>query len=237
MPIQRLASCVGLVGWGAIGLQEMQTTQKKIMGDQKSDSALVGFDACSYPIQKTELRPKLDGRFDDPLWPSIVAMPLDGVWVEDADSACDVRMAYDDDFLYIAVTNQRGAVNRQSPDQKLPEQLTFRFDTDRDYLTWFELQVDEDGQVIERCTDMEGWQPEWYFKTESEEKQWRLEAAIPIEQLRTGSLASNEIWAMAIQRAIPSRGVQTNRAVYADRLLLTSPTLVRFSDPIVPSER
>ena len=133
-------------------------------------------------------------------------------------------------FLFIAVTSRSGARDRNRRDPLMSESLTFRFDTDRDYLTWFELQVDEDGHVIERCTDMLGWQPEWYFKTESDDDGWRFEAAIPFAQLQTEPIAPNTIWAMAIQRAIPNQGVQMNRAMFADRLQLTSSTLVGFAE-------
>lgn len=228
-PIQRLANSQGLVGWRAIGIQELQANRWEKY-DAGQLSSLEGNEGSLYSIRRIESRPKLDARFVDQAWQTSVTMPLESVWIDDQLSACEVRMVHDDDFLFIAVACRRGTPASSQQQPPPPECLTFRFDTDRDYMTWFELQVDEAGHVTERCMDMESWQPEWYFKTETDDVGWRLEAAIPIAQLQTEPISSNRVWSFAIQRAIPNQGTQTNRAMYADRLLLTSPTLVRFCE-------
>jgi hypothetical protein len=164
----------------------------------------------------------------DPIWQSGEKMQLESVWMDNPSSTCEARIVHDGEFLFMAVTSHRGTPDYLRPQQHQPERLTFRFDTDRDYLSWFELQVDESGHTRERCTDMEGWQPEWYFKTVSTEDGWCFEAAIPIAQLQSEPYTANALWALAIERSIPDQGVQTNRAAYSDRLLLTSPMLIQF---------
>ncbi len=229
-PFRRLASSQGLVGWQAVGIQEICASSRMTEDKAHMASVIGKSDILQYSIRRTEGRPKLDGRLDDLAWQGSIAMRLESVWMDDPKSTCDVQMIHDGEFLFIAVKCNGGTQSLSNRSQSLPERLTFRFDTDRDYLTWFELQVDEAGNVTERCMDMQGWQPEWYFKSESGHDGWQLEAAIPIVQLQSEPLLSNPMWAMAIQRSIPNQGIQTNRAMFADRLLLTSPTLVRFCE-------
>lgn len=228
-PIKRLASCVGLHGWSTIAMQEL------LAGDHSSiaantEQASNSNSETAFPVSKSTQRPRLDGSLDDSLWTNIKAMPLDDVWKEDRLSKCTIQITHDDEFLFIAATCLRAPRTTEVPQIAKPESLTFRFDTDRDYLTWFELNVDQDGKVVERCTDMDGWQPKWYFKTESNENAWIFEAAIPIAELQSEPITSNSTWAIAIQRSIPNRGVQMSRAMYADRLLFTSSRLIRFHE-------
>jgi len=227
-PFRRLATSQGLVGWQAVGIQEVHASSHATEDQHYTTPSTGKSDLHQYAIRRIERRPKLDGRLDDEAWQGSLAMRLESVWLADKNATCEVQMVHADDFLFMAATCRGGTIDRSRRTQKSSEYLTFRFDTDRDYLTWFELQVDEAGNATERCMDMEGWQPEWYFKTKTDEDGWRLEAAVPIAQLQSESVASDGVWAMAIQRTMPNQGVQTNRAMFADRLLLTSPTLVRF---------
>ncbi len=228
--LQRLANSHGLVGWQAIGFQELPLNHRSLQENRFERTSIPELSSLPYPIRTVTGRPKLDGQLPEPIWQSGEALQLKSDWIDDPLSACEVRMVHDSEFLFIAVTSRRSTASStsNSPREKQAERLTFRFDTDRDYLSWFELQVDESGLTRERCTDLEGWQPEWYFKTRSAEHEWCFEAAIPISQLQAESYESNDVWAMAIHRSIPHHDVQTNRANFSDRLLLTTPMLIRF---------
>jgi photosystem II stability/assembly factor-like uncharacterized protein len=225
-PFQKLANSNGLVGWRAIGFQELSMNHRKAKEVHQGWKAIGDSISPLYQVRSVGGRPKLDGQSTDPIWQSSQAMTLKSAWMEDPSSTCDVRMVHDSEFLFIAVDSRRGASSAAQPNQS--ERLTFRIDTDRDYLTWFEIQVDESGRTSERCTDMEGWAPEWYFKTVTTDEAWNFEAAIPIAQLQAETCASNDVWALSIHRSIPNHDVQTNRATYSDRLLLTSPMMIRF---------
>ncbi|MDZ4851422.1 MAG: YCF48-related protein [Pirellulaceae bacterium] len=229
--IPRLVSCHGLFGWPTIGMQEDYLQHISHGIHQANIESLSNSSLSLYPIRKTHLRPLLDGCLEDPLWQSISTMSLEDVLHEVQPAVGQIRMAHDGEFIYVSAFCPRigsGKLLLGEASDATAEKLTIRLDTDRDYLTWFELQVDANGQVAERCVDMEDWEPEWYFKTERDEHGWRFEAAIPIAQLQSASIESNPTWSVAIQRDIPNLGVQMNRADYADRLQSTSATLIHF---------
>ena len=228
-PLNRIASFHGLLGWPAIGTQELQLEARKATREQEANVPNI-FSEKPHLVSMTHARPKLDGRMDDSFWHTTKSIPMESVWSDDRLSECDLRMAHDGAFLYFVATCSRSKLNHNVKRESIPEILTIRFDTDRDYLTWFELQIKEDGSVIELCNDMSGWKPEWYFKIESKEDRWSCEAAIPFSQLQAKTIETNSIWAMAIERMIPNRGVQMNRNLCSDQLLFSSPRLIRFDN-------
>ncbi len=67
----------------------------------------------SKPVQKcwkAAFKPKLDGRLDDAVWQKIESVPLKSALKDDDDWPALVAFAYDDEFLYIAVTCRRAPV-------------------------------------------------------------------------------------------------------------------------------
>ncbi len=228
-PLHRLTGSLALQGWPAIATQELRLGNRSSSTPPSLERTPNASSESPFVIDRTDLRPRLDGTLDDPIWQTSKALSLENVWLEDKLSECTIRMTHDEEFLYIAAACSSDP-KRSEQASFYRENLTLRIDTDRDYLTWFELQIDQDGNVVERCTDMDGWQPKWYFKTKSSENGWFFEAAIPIAELQAEPITSNPIWALAIQRSIPNRGIQMSRAMYSDRLLFTSARLIRFSD-------
>ena len=81
-------------------------------------------------------------------------------------------------------------------------------DLDRDYSTFFNLQVDQRGCVCEDCWGDIHWDPKWYVAIRSEEDCWRIEAAIPLAELTGEPIAKGSAWACNIVRTLPGRGVQ-----------------------------
>lgn len=160
-------------------------------------------------------RPKLDGDLSDPCWNSMMTdgnasflkMTPPG---EQVPAKTDVViMAYDDDFLYIAVRcNKLSDYPYQSTDVPRErdadlwnrDRIEFAFDTDRDYHTFLQFSVDHRGWCSDGANGSTGWDPEWFIANSEDEKSWSVELAIPIAQLTSGTPEFGTVWATSAAR-------------------------------------
>ena len=124
----------------------------------------------------TSVRPMLDGKLDDACWKS--AMPLAA---NAADGyAAEARFAFDDKFLYVAVTckhpegKQMPKAERRARDADLRghDRVEVLLDLDRDYQTYYRLRVDQRGCVAEDCWGDRSWDPRWFVAVESTPTGW-----------------------------------------------------------------
>jgi hypothetical protein len=172
-------------------------------------------------------RPHLDGRLDDPFWASADVLRLKGER-NDAGKAGDeetdtivrptVRLAYDAQFLYLAVEcpkvaggDYRGDDSPRPRDADLTEhdRVALRLDVDRDYATSFELVVDHRGWTRESCWGAQSWDPTWFVAAADEPETWTVEAAVPLRELAAEPPAARHVWAAAVRRTIPRVGYQS----------------------------
>ncbi|MCA9181993.1 MAG: hypothetical protein KDA51_11090, partial [Planctomycetales bacterium] len=157
--------------------------------------------------------PRLDGKFDDPLWSN--AAPISFPVITDDRYETAAKLAYDDAFVYLAVTcrkhpnlkysSSEGARPRD-PDLTAEDRVVIKLDINRDYQSWFELAVDSRGWVSESCLGNRRWNPKWFVAADQGEWYWSVEAAIPRQELSLQELASKTPWAVQVQRYIPSVG-------------------------------
>ena len=170
--------------------------------------------------------PHLDGQLNDPFWDTADRLALRGenspprTNEADAKNAInpEVRLAHDNDFLYVAIRCPKAAnVDYQTDDAPRPrdadltqhDRVSVRLDIDRDYTTAFELTIDNRGWTNDACWGDATWDPTWYVATSADEKSWTIEAAIPLAELTPKPPAARDVWALAIRRTIPRTGYQT----------------------------
>lgn len=164
-------------------------------------------------------RPHLDGRLDEPLWESSDALRLHGESADAAESARgQIRLAYDDEFLYLAVTCPKVGGDTYPPDhQPRPrdadlaqhDRVAVRIDVDRDYSTAFELTLDHRGWCHDACWGDAHWNPAWYIAAASDAATWSVEAAVPLAELTDQPPAAKHVWAVGVRRTIPRFGYES----------------------------
>ncbi len=171
----------------------------------------------------TATRPYLDGKLDDPCWKGRAPMILKDVVDTDnnketaAQHTTQAWFAYDKDCLYIAVrcTHPAGQqvprVRKRKRDDDLRkyDRVSILLDLDRDYSTYFHLQVDQRGCVREDCWGDVTWNPRWFVAAQSDETSWQVEAALPLSELTADQITVNSAWACNVTRILPGRAVHS----------------------------
>lgn len=139
----------------------------------------------------TTVRPRLDGGLDDEVWQTIQNASSSIIRsVDDRQDHC--MLAYDDEFLYLAVRCQRladadyAATNQvRTRDSELTgkDRIQFVLDIDRDLRSAFVFEIDYRGWASESCCGAKGWNPEWYIAAGGDSESWTLECAIPLKEI------------------------------------------------------
>jgi hypothetical protein len=165
----------------------------------------------------TEVRPYLDGKLDDPCWQGAKPMLLENAVGDSAkDHVTEAMFAFDQEFLYVALRCTHPAGKFVAPQKPRPkdadlepyDRVSILLDLDRDYATYYHLEVDQRGCVRDRCWHDKNWNPRWFVAVHSNETSWQIEAAIPLGELTSERLTQNTAWAFNIVRTTPGRGVQ-----------------------------
>ena len=81
-------------------------------------------------------------------------------------------------------------------------------DLDRDYQTYYQLQVDQRGALAEDCWGDRTWNPKWFVAVNAEETGWTAEIAIPLSELTGDIITPGKLWAINVVRTVPGKGVQ-----------------------------
>jgi hypothetical protein len=127
-----------------------------------------------------------------------------------------VRLAYDNDFLYLLVQCKHPAerfvptVKGRGRDADLRgfDRVSLLLDLDRDYSTCYHLQIDQRGCVCEDCWGDKRWDPRWFVAVRGGPEGWVAEAAIPLTLLTGDGVTPGCAWACNVVRVLPGRGVQ-----------------------------
>jgi photosystem II stability/assembly factor-like uncharacterized protein len=167
--------------------------------------------------RRTEAKPYLDGKLDDPCWQGIKPMVLRNVSGDTVkDYSTEAWFAHDDEYLYLALRCKHPAGQYVAPVKVRPRDADLRpfdrvsvlLDLDRDYSTYFHLQIDQRGCVREDCWGDVRWNPKWFVAVHSDPAGWQIEAAIPLNQVTGDRLGSGAAWACNVVRILPGRGLQ-----------------------------
>lgn len=158
-------------------------------------------------------KPHLDGQLGDSIWNG--QQPL--------------RMSYDQEFLYVAISYQKEAGHAyalnsepRTHDTNLAghDRVQLRIDTDRDYATYFELNVDHAGRTSDRCWLDASWNLNWFVAAAEDGTTWTIEGAIPWDQITQRPPLAGEAWAIAARRILPSESSADRDSASEDYQLL-----------------
>jgi photosystem II stability/assembly factor-like uncharacterized protein len=163
-------------------------------------------------------KPHLDGKLDDSLWANAEAVPLRSALGDDGAWPASVKLAYDREFLYLAIeARQAPGVRYESTpgprtrDANLSsrDRVELCIDLDRDFATYYRLAIDHRGWTHDDCWGDSTWNPTWYVVAAAADGGWTAEAAIPMDQLTGRSPDKSTAWAIGIQRIVPGVGFQS----------------------------
>ncbi len=169
-------------------------------------------EATCWNVYHTDKRPVLDGVFDEPFWLSAGQTTLHA-----EHSNAFVSIAADDEFIYFAIRCEKipsreyptsTQVRPRNPNLSASDRVLIQIDVDRDFLTWFQLEIDSRGWVAESCHGNPNWNPTWYVARAESETEWTIEAAMPLQELMPlSNRLSGQAWGIALQRFIDSEFV------------------------------
>ena len=162
---------------------------------------------------------RVDGRLDDEVWAK--ATPItDFIQKEPTEGAAptdpmEVRLAYDDDVLYVGARMHSGDGRIQAPlgrrdNTDQAEHILVSFDTFLDRRTAVVFGVTAGGVRIDRyhASDQEdvfdsGFDPVWRAETTVAGEQWTAELWIPFSQLRFNP-RTDQTWGLNLLRVRPT---------------------------------
>jgi photosystem II stability/assembly factor-like uncharacterized protein len=169
-------------------------------------------------VPRTDVRPKLDGRLDEPFWRRARPMTLSSAQRDDADWPAVAMLAYDDEFLYLAIDCRRAegcaygaaeGVRPRDADLSHRDRVEVFLDIDRDWTTCYRLSVDHRGWTADSCWGDATWNPRWFVAASQNDTSWRIEAAIPLAELAPHKPAARDAWVIGVQRTVPGVGFQS----------------------------
>jgi len=184
--------------------------------------------------------PQIDGSLDDAIWKDVPAMMLRPAAGKTART--EVRMAYDDQYLYLAVRCQAAegvpllaAVKPRKRDDDLGsfDRVSLMLDLDRDYNTYFHFEFDQRGCVAEDCCGDLTWNPKWFVEVQSARDGWTAEVAIPLVELTGKENLAGETWACNVTRITPGVGVQAASLPSGVQPRCEGMGLLRFEEGVV----
>jgi hypothetical protein len=173
---------------------------------------------------RTADAPHLDGDLSDSCWQG-EAMPVGGP------GGAEVRWAYDDEYLYVAVRCAKAAgvgyprddrPRTHDGDVDSYDHVRLLVDLDRDYASWFELSIDSRGWTADRAWDDAAWNPPWFVAAgeaggaENATDAWTAEAAISLAELGAAPLSDRSAWACRVERRLPGAEVTAWPAVASE---------------------
>ncbi len=178
------------------------------------------------PCGFTSTRPVLDGGLTDKCWQDAAELPLvalPGGRETASDGGGKQAMAMiscDAQFLYFAARLPRvagvrtdgrdmGVVRRHDDELADFDRVVLSLDIDRDYVTYFNFEIDQRGCTSEACWHDTSWNPRWLVAVAGDEKEWRLEVAIPLEEITPVVPQQGMAWAIGVTRIIPAVGLES----------------------------
>ena len=168
------------------------------------------------PCRFTDTRPLLDGDLNESCWQVAPVKLQNAAGDTSKEFPTEARLSYDKDFLYISLTCAHLGRTLRSAGEAVQcatptcghDRISVMLDLDRDYCTYYHLQIDQRGCVCEDCWGDQKWDPHWFVAVHSEPTCWVVEAAIPLVALTSDTISSGKAWACNVVRVVPGRGVQ-----------------------------
>ena len=177
---------------------------------------------------RTDGKPRLDGRLEEPLWHAGNIVELRSPGRDDSRWGAVAMLAYDDEFLYIGLSCTRaegfryeGSEKPRPRDSDLSghDRVELLLDVDRDFATYYRLSIDHRGWTGESCWHDATWNPTWFVASGGDDEVWTAEAAIPLSQLTGQMPEAGTSWALGVQRIVPGVGFQSWTAPAAPEVI------------------
>lgn len=185
-------------------------------------------DAPNVQATYGEVKPILDGNLNDPIWQA--GKPVDfqagTVSVEEGAPPAAMMVAFDDDYLYLAIRCMKSKkfqyeapskeARPRDADLEESDRVKISLDLDRDYATAYELTIDYRGMTSDALAGNQTWDPQWFVASKQDQATWTIEAAIPLGELTGEIIRPGTSWAMSAQRVIVGEGTESwpKSAVY-----------------------
>jgi photosystem II stability/assembly factor-like uncharacterized protein len=175
---------------------------------------------CPKPLatcRLTSTKPFLDANFDDACWKGQKPIVLkNAVGNTASDFPTEVKLSFDREYLYVAVKCGHPnacfvptvKVRKRDEDLRGHDRICLLLDLDRDYATYYRLEIDQRGCLFEDCWGDRTWNPRWFVAARGGPEGWRVEAAIPLTELTGERVSVGRAWACNVVRVVPGRGVQ-----------------------------
>jgi len=153
--------------------------------------------------QHAAVHPNIDGKLTDPCWADEKCLALSsGDKVVDPSFATQVKLRYDEKYLYVGATCQALA-------PVAGDRLVVSLDIDRDYATFIEY-----SQESVRCVTPGGARE---MKSDgvtvarqATDKGWSMEMAIPLASLAASrELLKKDAWGIDVRRYVPGIGMMS----------------------------
>ena len=184
-----------------------------------SDDSLVNHYASKkrvYYAERTELKPKIDGKLDDACWQKT------GNWqggfiqqqpnqAKPPSQETEIKILYDNTYLYVAIINYDNEPEKMRPvlgrrDELNGDMAGIAIDSYFDKQTAFEFNLTAAGQKVDIMHLGEygwdfNWDAVWDGKSTVGDSAWYAEMRIPFSQLRYSN-KKEHVWGMHIWRWI-----------------------------------
>lgn len=160
--------------------------------------------------------PRLDGLLSDSCWQEAKEIPLSESATSlqgDAPHAF-VMLAYDANCLYVAASVPRVRTlptdrpktlgRKHDEDLTRYDRIALLLDVDRDFASWYTIEIDQRGCVAESCCDDARWNPSLSVAAAGDDERWRIEVAVPLRELVARPPRGGEGWGLALLRTAPA---------------------------------
>lgn len=163
---------------------------------------------------KVANKPHLDGKLDDECWKGMKPITLENAAGAMKEYATKAYFTCDDEYLYFAVecthpsgkSQPKAEKRRRDDDLRGRDRVDILLDVDRDYQSYYRLQIDQRGCVADDCTGDASWNPKWFVAAEPTDTGWTAEIAVPREALTGGPFKTGTTWGMNVTRVVPGVG-------------------------------
>jgi hypothetical protein len=172
----------------------------------------------TMPCFAAAAKPRLDGRLDEETWKKVKTVRLKSAAGDDAEWPACAALAYDREFLYIAIHCRKApgadypkAAGPRPRDADLSgtDRVEILIDVNRDYASYYNLTVDCRGWTADGCWGDASWNPSWFVAAASDGETWTVEAAVPWKELAGQAPRANDAWCVGVQRTVPGVGFQS----------------------------
>jgi hypothetical protein len=202
--------------------------------------------------KRTSTPPVLDGVLSDACWLQAVEVRLSQtaegdtfVGTKKLENSAPAAIgqpvllfAHDERYLYIAASvpvdhrlpadgpELAGRIHDADLDRF--DRLSFQFDIDRDYATYYRFEIDQRGWTRESCWENPTYNPQWYCAAIRSADVWRVECAVPLDELLPAERLGETTWGVGLSRILPGVGSQSWTASGAEHPLPALFGMMRF---------